>query len=42
MPATLHQRQRLLGRQRIDVLVADPDKPDSPVLAEVRRGGIRL
>jgi hypothetical protein len=34
--------ERQLGLQKIDVLVADPDTPDSPVLAEARRDGVPL
>lgn len=34
--------ERQLGLQKIDILVADPDTPNSPVLAEARRDGVPL
>ncbi|NWG74384.1 MAG: nucleotidyltransferase domain-containing protein [Rubrivivax sp.] len=34
--------QRIMGLRRIDVLVADPATPDSPVLRAARRDGIEL
>jgi predicted nucleotidyltransferase len=34
--------ERQLGLQKIDILVADPETPDSPVLAEARRAGIPI
>ena len=34
--------ERQLGLQKIDVLVADPLTPVSPVLAQARRHGVRL
>lgn len=34
--------ERQLGLQKIDVLVADPLTPDSPVLAQARRHGVQL
>lgn len=34
--------ERQLGLQKIDILVADPDTPDSPVLTEARRAGIPI
>jgi predicted nucleotidyltransferase len=32
--------EQQLGLQKIDILVADPETPESPVLAEARRDGI--
>ena len=32
--------ERQLGPQKIDILVADPETPDSPVLAAARRDGV--
>jgi predicted nucleotidyltransferase len=34
--------QRRIGLRKIDVLVADPSTPASPVLAAARRTGVRL
>jgi len=34
--------QRAIGLRKIDILVADPATPDSPVLAAARRDGIAL
>ena len=34
--------ERQLGPQRIDILVADPQSPGSPVLTAARRDGIAL
>ena len=34
--------ERQLGLQKIDILVADPQTPDSPVLSAARRDGIAL
>lgn len=34
--------ERQLGMQRIDVLVADPLSPPSPVLTQARREGVAL
>lgn len=34
--------ERQLGLQKIDILVADPETPDSPLLAAARRDGIAL
>jgi predicted nucleotidyltransferase len=34
--------ERQLGLQKIDILVADPETPDSPVAAEARRAGIPI
>ena len=34
--------ERQLGLQKIDILVADPATPDSPVLAAARRAGVAV
>jgi len=34
--------ERLLGLQKIDILVADPATPDSPVLAAARHDGVAI
>ncbi len=34
--------ERQLGLQKIDVLVADPETPDSPVLTEARRDAVPI
>lgn len=34
--------ERQLGQQKIDVLIADPSTPDSPVLDAARKDGVPI